>query len=75
MVYSRSILQLLKHLLPCAAATMSHTRLELSDGWSFKQSDSSSDGWLSVKKMPTQIHMDLLNHKKCVTYFALNQPG
>lgn len=54
---------------------MSHTRLELSDGWSFKQSDSSSDGWLSVKKMPTQIHMDLLNYKKCVTYFMLNKPG
>lgn len=41
---------------------MSHTRIELSHGWTVKQSDSSER--LSVKKVPTQIHMDLLNHKK-----------
>lgn len=35
---------------------------ELVTGWSFKQTD--ADEWLSVKRVPTNVHLDLLDHKK-----------
>ncbi|KXT05308.1 hypothetical protein AC578_11038 [Pseudocercospora eumusae] len=35
---------------------------ELAEGWSFKQTD--SEEWLSVSKVPTNVHLDLLDHKK-----------
>lgn len=35
---------------------------ELTKGWSFKQSD--TEEWLSVEKVPTNVHLDLMNHKK-----------
>jgi beta-mannosidase len=34
----------------------------LTSGWSFKQSD--TDEWLSVKRVPTNVHLDLLDHEK-----------
>lgn len=35
---------------------------ELTTGWSFKQAD--TEEWLSVKRVPTNVHLDLLDHKK-----------
>lgn len=43
---------------------MSRQRTELSHGWTFKQHDDPSGEWLSVSKVPSQIHMDLLAHDK-----------
>lgn len=38
---------------------------ELVKGWSFKQTDNeASDAWLSVEKVPTVVHLDLLAHEK-----------
>lgn len=38
---------------------------ELSSGWSFKQADDTSDdAWLPVKKVPSTVQQDLLDHKK-----------
>jgi hypothetical protein len=34
----------------------------LSEGWSFKQTD--TNDWLSVARVPTNVHLDLLDHKK-----------
>lgn len=34
----------------------------LTSGWSFKQTD--TDEWLSVARVPTNVHLDLLNHEK-----------
>ena len=43
------------------------TSHELSSGWSFKQTDDTSeDAWLSVKKVPSTVQQDLLDHKKYV---------
>lgn len=45
-----------------------HSKIQLEGGWVFKQEDdASSDPWLPVSRVPTQIHMDLLNNKKCVS--------
>ncbi|CAH0014311.1 unnamed protein product [Clonostachys rhizophaga] len=42
-----------------------HSKIQLESGWVFKQEDdASSDPWLPVSRVPTQIHMDLLNNKK-----------
>ncbi|KAF2162136.1 glycoside hydrolase family 2 protein [Zasmidium cellare ATCC 36951] len=35
---------------------------ELVNGWSFKQTD--TEEWLPVKKVPTNVHLDLLDNKK-----------
>ena len=44
-----------------------YTATELSTGWSFKQTDDdSNDAWLSVKKVPSEVHQDLMDHKKYV---------
>lgn len=41
--------------------------VDLSLGWSFKQTDDvSSDSWLPVKKIPSTVHQDLIDNKKCV---------
>jgi beta-mannosidase len=41
--------------------------IELSTGWTFKQADdSSADAWLPVQKVPTNVHLDLLDNKKQV---------
>lgn len=34
----------------------------LTFGWSFKQTD--KEEWLSVERVPTNVHLDLLNHEK-----------
>ena len=34
----------------------------LTHGWSFKQTD--TDEWLPVAKVPTNVHLDLLDNKK-----------
>lgn len=36
---------------------------ELNKGWSFKQAD--NDDWLPVKHVPTNVHLDLMDNKKC----------
>lgn len=35
---------------------------KLTSGWSFKQTD--TDEWLSVARVPTNVHLDLLDHDK-----------
>jgi beta-mannosidase len=38
---------------------------ELAKGWFFKQTDdNASDAWLSVEKVPSQVHLDLMAHGK-----------
>jgi beta-mannosidase len=42
----------------------------LSDGWTFRQADDdTADAWMSVKSIPTNVHLDLMDHGK---YVALN---
>jgi beta-mannosidase len=37
----------------------------LTDGWTFKQADDTAqDDWMSVKKVPTNVHLDLIDHGK-----------
>ncbi|KAK2600260.1 hypothetical protein QQS21_004978 [Conoideocrella luteorostrata] len=43
---------------------MAHSRTQLTSGWTFKQYEWSNDQWLPVAQAPSQIHMDLLAHKK-----------
>ena len=43
---------------------MSRSRVEISQGWSFKQQDASSDEWLPVASVPSEVHLDLLANKK-----------
>ena len=39
----------------------------LSEGWTFKQGDDSAeDAWMSVKKVPTNVHLDLMDNDKYV---------
>ncbi|KAK7414438.1 hypothetical protein QQX98_006717 [Neonectria punicea] len=44
------------------AATASRTTLET--GWSFKRTDQGDDTWAPVAKVPTVVHMDLLDNDK-----------
>lgn len=37
---------------------------DIVEGWSFKQTD--TEDWLPVKKVPTNVHLDLLDNKKYV---------
>lgn len=40
-------------------------RHELSQGWTFKQQDDTSEeAWLPVPSIPSQVHVDLLANKK-----------
>jgi len=37
----------------------------LTDGWSFKQADDEAkDAWMTVKRVPTNVHLDLIEHGK-----------
>ncbi|KAI4656996.1 uncharacterized protein J4E79_007611 [Alternaria viburni] len=37
----------------------------LSEGWTFKQGDDSAqDAWMPVKKVPTNVHLDLMDNEK-----------
>lgn len=38
------------------------TSQALETGWSFRQTDS-LDEWLGVRKVPTNVHLDLMDHK------------
>jgi hypothetical protein len=39
----------------------------LTDGWTFKQADDTSkDAWLPVKRVPTNIHLDLIANGRYV---------
>ena len=41
------------------------TSIELSTGWTFKQTDNSDpNAWLPVKKVPSTVHQDLIDNKK-----------
>lgn len=35
---------------------------ELRTGWEFKQTD--TEDWLPVKRVPTNVHLDLMDNKK-----------
>jgi beta-mannosidase len=42
----------------------------LSKGWTFKQADDTADdAWVSVNKVPTNVHLDLMDHGKYVSTF------
>ncbi|KAI0853848.1 glycoside hydrolase family 2 protein [Daldinia vernicosa] len=43
---------------------MAPTKHILDQGWTFQQSNSSSDDWLPVQKVPSQVHIDLLANNK-----------
>lgn len=47
---------------------MSHSRTELSTGWSLKQHDHEDvpENWLPVASVPSQVHVDLLANNKYV---------
>ena len=38
---------------------------EISKGWSFKQTD--TEEWMGVARVPTNVHLDLMDNQKCVT--------
>ncbi|KAL5115715.1 hypothetical protein ACEQ8H_006427 [Pleosporales sp. CAS-2024a] len=39
--------------------------LTLTEGWRFKQTnDAGEDAWMSVKRVPTNVHLDLIEHGK-----------
>jgi len=41
--------------------------VDLSLGWSFKQTDHvDEDAWHPVKKIPSTVHQDLIDSKRCV---------
>lgn len=41
--------------------------MTLHDGWSFKQSDDDSENaWMSVKRVPSTVHQDLIDNGKYV---------
>ncbi|KAM0515267.1 hypothetical protein ACHAPE_006224 [Trichoderma viride] len=43
---------------------MSRQSTQLTSGWTFRQHQGPSTEWLSVAKVPTQVHIDLLANKK-----------
>ena len=44
----------------------------LTSGWSFKQTD--TDEWISVKRVPTNVHLDLLDHEKyCIPLVMIDR--
>ncbi|KAJ4108671.1 hypothetical protein NW768_012148 [Fusarium equiseti] len=38
--------------------------VDLATGWKLKRSDEGDDTWMTVEKVPTVVHLDLLNHKR-----------
>jgi beta-mannosidase len=44
----------------------------LSEGWAFKQTgDTTKDAWMPVKKVPTNVHLDLMDNGKYVVAFGM----
>jgi beta-mannosidase len=47
------------------ASARTLSSITLKEGWSFKQTDdASAEAWLSVQKVPTNVHLDLIEHGK-----------
>jgi beta-mannosidase len=44
------------------------TSRELSTGWEFRRTDS-DEAWLPVAKVPTVVHLDLMDNNKYCLYF------
>jgi beta-mannosidase len=42
------------------------SKQELKTGWQLKQQDDPKEEWLPVKKIPSQVHVDLLANEKYV---------
>ncbi|KAF3071314.1 Beta-mannosidase B [Daldinia childiae] len=49
---------------------MASTKHILDQGWTFQQSNISSDDWLPVQKVPSQVHIDLLANNKIPDPFS-----
>jgi hypothetical protein len=45
-----------------ARKTLRLTRHELKNGWSFRQTESSADVWYPVQKIPSVVHLDLMQN-------------
>jgi hypothetical protein len=44
---------------------------DLSRNWSFKQADDTAkDAWLPVKRIPSTVHQDLVDNKRCVLWLG-----
>jgi beta-mannosidase len=43
---------------------MAFSTIQLSSGWEFKQTDEKDDAWLPVAKVPTNVHLDLMDNGK-----------
>jgi beta-mannosidase len=42
--------------------------ITLTEGWQFRQTDDTAeDAWMSVKRVPTNVHLDLMEHGKYVS--------
>jgi beta-mannosidase len=40
---------------------------QLTDGWTFRQADDTAENaWMSVRKVPTNVHLDLMDNGKYV---------
>jgi hypothetical protein len=49
-------------------SSQSLSSITLTEGWQFKQTDNvAEDAWLSVERVPTNIHLDLIEHGKYVS--------
>ena len=45
----------------------------LTQGWQFKQTDhTGEDAWMTVQRVPTNVHLDLNEHGKYVTVKGTN---
>ncbi|KFA77082.1 hypothetical protein S40288_07967 [Stachybotrys chartarum IBT 40288] len=52
------------------------SKQELKTGWQLKQQDDSKEEWLTVKEIPSQVHVDLLANEKIPDPFLdLNELG
>ena len=40
--------------------------VELSKGWSFRQTDDDNGEWLPVNSVPSTVHQDLIDNNRCV---------
>lgn len=56
---------LLPRFLRDTTASMANLTMteDLVEGWEFKQSD--TDDWMPVKRVPTNVHLDLMANDKC----------
>jgi beta-mannosidase len=45
----------------------------LKEGWHFKQTDhTNEDAWMTVRRVPTNVHLDLIEHGKYVSDLSMN---